>query len=769
MQVNFAPIINRPWLTIILSVLLALGLAAGAKNLTFKSDYRVFFSEENPQLQAFEKMQKTFAKSDDVLFILAPKNGDLFTPKNIELLQFLTTESWQLPYSGRVESITNFQHTYAEEDDLIVEDLAGEDKVLNPETIASIKSVALSEPLIAGRLVSHEGHVGAVHITFNLPQVNQVVEVPEVKNAVDALRTTAMEKFPDVDIYLSGMIVMNSTFSEVSLNDSSTLIPLMFAIVIILIGILIRTIAGTLITLLVIIVSIAAALGTAGWLGIDLTAPSASAPTVILTVAVADCVHILATLYHELHKGQDKHQALLNSLKINFQPIAITSLTTAIGFLSMNFSDSPPFRDLGNIVAAGVIVACVLSLTFFPALLSLLPIKGPSSDKEHNVMMGICAEFVIKHSKAIFVCSTLVVAAMVVQIPKNELNDNFVEYFDHSVPFRVAAEYSDDNLVGLGMLEIELDSTVSSGINNPKFLNEVDRFVTWLEQQPEVIHVNSFTETMKRLNKNMNADNPDFYQLPESQELAAQYVLLYEMSLPYGLDLNNQLNVDKSATRVIVNMHNMTSLELIDMENRALEWLQTNAPTISSSVTSVPLMFSHIGQRNIISMLTGTTIALVLISFILMIVLRSFKHGFISLIPNLAPAAIAFGAWGMLVGEVGLALSVVTSMTLGIVVDDTVHFLSKYLHAKRAHDLSTEDAIRYAFNSVGRALWITTLVLTAGFMVIAQSSFKANADMGLLTAATIVIALVLDFLLLPALLLLMDRRKSIDKTTKAIG
>lgn len=764
MSINFGPIIKRPWLITTILILFALILAIGAKNLVFKNDYRVYFGPDNPQLLAFEKMQQTFAKSDDILFVIAPKNGNIFTKENIELIQFLTTEAWQLPYSGRVESIANFQRTYAEDDDMIVEDLAGEDLTLDAKTLEKIKTIALSEPLIAGRLVSHQAHAAIVHATFNFPQINQVAEVPKAKNASAELRKLALEKFPNVDIYLTGMVVMNSTFTEVSIADSSTLIPLMFLIVILLVGFLIRTVTGTLVSLLVIILSIIGALGFAGWVGIDLTAPSSSAPTMILTIAVADCVHILATLYHEMRQGHAKHQAIINSLKINFQPIVLTSLTTAVGFLSMNFSDSPPFRDLGNIVAAGVLLACLLSLTLFPALLSVLPLKSCTQSSKNHTVMDSLAEFVIRYSKTIFIVCIVFVTAMVFQIPKNELNDNFVEYFDHSVPFRVASEYSDENIVGLGLLEVELDTKSSSGINSPAFLQDVDNFVQWLKQQPEVIHVNSFTETMKRLNMNMHADDADFYRLPESQELAAQYVLLYEMSLPYGLDLNNQLNIDKSATRVIVNMHNLSSQDMLEMESRTLQWLEQNVSSAEAAISSTSLMFSHIGQRNIISMLTGTTIALVLISFILMFVFRSFKHGLISLIPNLAPAAVAFGGWGLLVGEVGLALSIVTGMTLGIVVDDSVHFISKYLHARREKNLSAEDAIRYAFASVGKALWITTVALTAGFLVIAQSSFKANADMGLLTAVTIVIALVLDFLLLPALLLLIDKAKPKPRT-----
>jgi hypothetical protein len=168
-------------------------------------------------------------------------------------------------------------------------------------------------------------------------------------------------------------------------------------------------------------------------------------------------------------------------------------------------------------------------------------------------------------------------------------------------------------------------------------------------------------------------------------------------------------------------------------------------------------MFSHIGERNIRSMLTGTALALVLISGILAVALRSVKIGLISLIPNLVPALTAFGLWGFIVGQVGLAVSVVTAMSLGIVVDDTVHFLSKYLRARREQGKSAEDAVRYSFHTVGTALWSTSLILVAGFYILTFSGFTLNADMGLLTAIVIAIALVVDFLFLPPLLMKLDR------------
>ena len=352
----------------------------------------------------------------------------------------------------------------------------------------------------------------------------------------------------------------------------------------------------------------------------------------------------------------------------------------------------------------------------------------------------------------------IIILMLVSFLPRNELNDEFIKYFDETVDFRTDTEFATENITGIYTIEYSLSQGESGGINEPQFLQDVERFAQWFRQQPNVLHVNSLTDIMKRLNKNMHADDPDYYRLPDERELAAQYLLLYEMSLPYGLDLNNQIDISKSATRLTVSLESVSSNELLSIEARAQQWLHDNAPYMKSNGASPSVMFAYIGQRNIRSMLTGTSVALVLISLILIFALRSLKIGLVSLVPNIAPAAMGFGLWGLLYGQVGLGLSVVMGLTLGIVVDDTVHFLSKYLRARREQGLNAEDAVRYAFHTVGIALLVTTLVLVAGFMVLTQSAFKLNSDMGLLTAITIALALAADFFFLPPLLMKVDKK-----------
>lgn len=764
----FRFVLDHPVWVILLSILFVFGSAYGAKNLVFKSDYRVFFSEENPQLTAFESMQKVYSKSDNVAFIISPNNGEVFTPQTLKAIQDLTTESWQLPFSTRVDSITNFQHTWSEEDDMFVEDLVLDAEAVTDADMLRLKEIAVNEPLLVHKIISPEAHVTVVNVTVQLPGINPVEEVPQVVIKAREMKAQFLENNPDITVRLSGMVMMNNSFAESSLSDNATLVPIMFGVVLLGMIFLLRTFSGTFATVIIIIFTIISTMGLAGHTGFFLTGPSSTTPIMVLTLAVADCIHILTTMFYEMRQGVEKKKAIRDSLRINFQPILLTSVTTAIGFLSLNFSDSPPFRDLGNMVAAGVMLAFVFSVTLFPAMLTLLPLRVKQLKEGKNDFMHKLADFVVHNRKVLLPGMSAIMISIIIFMPQNELNDDFVKYFDQTVPFRQATDYMQDNLSGMSTMEISIETGESSGINDPNFLHSVGNLTEWLRAQPETDHVNSLSDIIKRLNKNMHGDDPNYYKLPTDRELSAQYLLLYEMSLPYGLDLNNQLNVDKSSTRVIATFRNLTSTEQIEIEKRIYTWFAENAPKYEVDIASPNLMFAHIGQRNIVSMLLGTTIALVLISIILGFALKSVKFGFISLIPNIAPAAMGFGAWYLIDGQIGLALSVVAGMTLGIIVDDTVHFLSKYLHARRDRNKDPKAAVGYAFASVGRALWITTIVLVAGFMVLAQSSFKINADMGLLTAITIFIALIVDFLFLPALLMKLDKDNQTETTVEPL-
>jgi len=763
-------VISHPWITILASILLVMGFASGGKYLAFKTDYRVFFSADNPQLLAFEELEASYTKNDNVMFILAPKSGNAFDEQTLSAIRELTEKAWQVPYSIRVDSLSNFQHTEANEDDLVVRDLISEEITLDEDTRSSIKKVALSEPVLLNRLIPDRSHVTGVNVTIQLPG-ESLTEVPETVAFSRNLAAEIKANYPDIKIYLSGMVFMNNAFSEASQSDMQSLVPISFALMLVTLGLMLRGFTGTVGTLFVILFSILAGMGFGGHLGFPITPPSASTPTIILTIAIANCVHILVTMLHEMRLGREKKEAIVESLRVNMQPVSLASLTTAIGFLSMLFADVPPFHHLGVMTSAGVVVSFILSVTFLPAFMSIFPVKVKLQKADDSHFMISLGDFVVAKKRVLMLTMGIIVIVLASSVTRNELNDVFVHYFDKTVSFRNDADFMTENLSGLYIIDYSLDSGEPGGISNPGFLKDVAAFSEWYRAQPETIHVNTLSDIMKRLNKNLHGDDPEWYRLPDERDLSAQYLLLYEMSLPYGLDLNNQINVEKSATRFTATLETMSTNDLLALEKRADKWIKANTTHFAKAESSgTSVMFAHIGKRNIISMLMGTTLALIGISIILIFALRSLRIGLISMIPNLVPAAMGFGLWGLLVGEIGLGLSIVAGMTLGIVVDDSVHFLSKYLRARREKGLNSEDAVRYAFRTVGMALFTTSVVLIAGFLVLALSSFQLNSGMGILTAIVIAFALIADFLLLPPLLMKLDHNEmansSADETKK---
>ena len=747
-------VIRNRWI-VVLAAVLATGLAgSGAKNLGFSTSYRIFFSKENPQLKSFEDLQNIYTKSDNILFVLVPKDKTVFDKDTLAAVETLTAGAWQIPYSIRVDSIGNFQHTKAEGDDLTVGELVEDAAALSPEQIAEVRRIALNEPFLNGQLIREVSDVTGVNVTIQF-QSDDPREAAETVAAARTLARSVEKAHPGHEIKITGLTMLNNAFAENAQKDMKTLIPLMYGVILLFAVITLRSFTATAATLLVILFSAATGMGIAGWFGILISPPSSMAPTMIMTLAVADSIHILLSMLGQMRRGKSKPDAIVESLRVNFGPVFLTSLTTAIGFLSMNFSDAPPFWHLGNITAVGVTAAWLYSVTLLPALMAILPVRvkaGPANRTAAS--LAKLADFVIGRRKALLWGVSAAAIILSLFITRNEFDDRFVEYFDKEIAFRADSDFATKHLTGAYQVQFSLGSGEPGGIQEPAYLAKVEEFKNWLQAKPEVQHVNSFSDVMKRINRSMYGDDPAAYALPKTRELAAQYLLLYEMSLPYGFDLNNQIDVAKSATRLTATLDDLSGKEIRALSAEAEGWLRANAPkAMHTTASSASVMFSHISQRNIRGAMTGAFLALILISGILALTLQSLRIGAISLVPNLLPAATAFGVWGLAGGRVNMSLALVTGMTIGIVVDDTVHFLSKYLRARREQGKSPADAVRATFETVGPALVGTSGILVAGFMVLAQSPFDMNSSMGQLASITIVIALLTDLLLLPPLLM----------------
>jgi len=759
--------LRHPWRVLLVAGLLTALCGSGLHSLAFSMDYRSFFDGDDLHVAAFDRLQRTYTKSDSVLFVLAPKHGDVFTRNVLATVEELTTRGWKLPFATRVDSLTNFQHSGARGDDLSVSDLVRNAQSMTDAQLQAVRHIALTDELMLNRLIAPDGRATAVNVSVRLSADDLQRRGREVAAAARALGADLRRTHPELNVYMSGTLMINDAFYEVAKRDLLTLIPAMFVVLVVTLAVLLRSVAGSAATFAIVGASNAIALGTGTWLGIKLTPPSAAAAPIVMTLAIAGCVHLFTGYSSALRENSmSRKAAMLHSLRSNFTAMILTTVTTFVGFWTMNFTPSPPFHDLGNLVLIGITAAYLLSVTAFPALIMLLPAARHAPAPTGRIGIEPLIDRVIKHRTVLLWSGIVLTAAAVVAIPRNELDDEFLKYFDRTVQFRVDNDFITDHLTGVYQIEYSINAAGPEGITDPAYLRTLDEFKRWFLQQPAVWHVDSVTDILKRVSKNLHHDDPAFATLPQTQEEGAQYLLLYGMSLPVGLDLNDRINVDKSATRFTVTLHTISANQMIALEEAADRWLKRYAPAYMGAIGTGPaIIFAHIGANSIYSGIAQELAAMGIISALMMLVTRSIRIGSLTMVPNLVPAAMAFGVWGLIDGRVNMALSTVVGMTLGIVVDDTIHLLHRYLHARRHDQATAVEAIRHALSEVGVAVAITSAVLIAGFLVLTLSPFVMNWGMGLLTAITLVFAMIVEFLMLPALLLWADRDKR-DRTLK---
>lgn len=751
--------VSRRRQVIFITVILSLVVGLGGLRLEFSNDFRFWFSKSNPELLDFEAFRTAFAKSDNVFFVLEPKDGQsAFSSETLAAVETLTKEAWQLPYASRVDSITNYQNIHSIGDEIIIEHLIPDARTLSDTERDEKRRTALGDPQLVGALITADGIVTAVNVTLQFPE-KSISEVPRSVNAARALRDQIEREFPHLDVHLTGIAMINNAFAEASLNDMGFLIPVMIVLIFVVTTMALGSLSATGATMVLITLSSAIGVGVAGFLGIRLTGPSVVAPIVILTLAIADSIHILTSMRIALGKGLEKRAAIAAAIHDNFLPIGITSVTTMVGFLALQTADSPPLRDFGLISAVGILAAWFLSLTLLPALLYYVKLEPVSKQSEQLMrrLMRKHSVFVRRYVWRLPLVISLVCLVLVMQIPGLELSDHWREYFAPRIEFRSESDKTIDHF-GYYPVEFTVSSPAPGGINEPDYLEMLDAFSTFLSGQPDVMHVASMTDLLKRLNKSLHEDDETYFALPKAKDEASQFLLLYELSLPLGFDLTNQVNLDKSATRVTALLSGKISTKRLHtfLEDSDV-WFEENGQGYGVTATGIPVLFTFLAKRNVESTVRGIALAILAIALIMMVALRSVAYGALSLIPNALPLLAVFGIWATLVGTIGLSSSVTASIALGIVVDDTVHFLSKYIRIRRERSLSAPAAIRHTFNTVGSALIINTVVLSLGIFVMTFSAFKVNSDFGLLTSLTIVLALFFDFYLLPPLLLLMDR------------
>lgn len=752
------------------------------------TDYRIWFDSTNKDLLRFDYFQRMFSKEDNLIIVVCSKSGNIFTNENLISIRDIIDTCWKVPYVTRVSGLNNFNYTYAESeseddalsnefedeedggDNLVVEDLISSLPLSN-DALETKKKQVLNDPLIPRFLISPEGDLTQITITTNIPR-----EFPlgfdEVRNYVQGIKRSIELKNPDLNIKLSGTVMLNSSFMEFANNDFRTLIPIMYLFIFVFLFCTFRTFWGTLLPVVVITISVTFPVFIfVAVFGYSLTNITINTMQILTAVAIADSVHFLSVFNKNFYNGSSKVEAICISIKKNFIPCFLTTLTTSIGFYSLLLQDLPPFNELGLFSGTGTLFAFITTFSLLPALILVLPFKQV---KQKNVkvvsdgmvyrLLGVIEPFTFKYQRIIRIVSLVTTIAGVIYASNIIIDSTTIKYFKEGSAFRVATEYIDENIIGTNPVDFSFDSGKEYGINDPEFLKKIERFSTYISEHDsfDITYVSSVVDVIKRLNQAMHNGDTNFYRIPEgkdlenngsseAKQLISQYLLLYTLSLPQGMDINNQISLDQRYARVTVYVKSISSAKQLALIYSLNKWIKTEIPEVKAYAVGVPVMFGNLMKSAIPGMLKSLIMSLLFITLTIAITFRSVKIAMYSMIPNIWPLIVVFGCIGAFGYVVDLSVSVVGMITLGIAVDDTIHFLTKYIYYLN-RGMEVREAIAETFMQVGKPLLFTSIILIAGFGVLIFSQFNVNANMGIFSTTIIALALIADFIILPSVL-----------------
>lgn len=746
-----------PKLVLCAWVILATAMVLGGLRLTVSYDTRIFYSEQNPYLLQLRDFERKFSHNNNVLFVVSARDPSekVTSVEHLRALADMTERAWQLPHSTRVESLTNFPQVVSDEDAFSVRELVADPSDLTESRAREVEREALGDPLIVDRLLSADAGATGINVNFQLPQ-QASSEVHEISRAARAFGREMEAEYPSLQVHVTGNIMLMATYNEASHVDARLLVPIALLVAAVIIVFFLRSRNGSLVVISILGVASAASMGIAGWFGHVITPASIAAPIIIISIALASTIHVVISVKLALGQGLDNAAAIRKAIALNASAVGLTNLTTAIGFLAMDLADAPPFNALGNIVCVGIALSYMLTFTWLPAALTLLPMQ-PSRDRS-EALMAVVGKWINRLRWPLLTGTLFAVALTVNGLTHIRLDDDFIRYFDKRFDYRIASDFAEERLTGLNVMEFDLETGRDGGVYDPAYQHFLARFSNWLKAQPGVVSVADISEITRRIHKAMRVeDEPARAGIPENADLISQYFLLYELSLPYGASITDRINVSRSASRVTIIMRGLTSGDIRALHERATAWLAENAPPDSrTSGISINVLFAYLSSTNIRSMMASTLASIFVIGLIIAVALRSVTYGVLSLATNLLPAVVGFGIWGYLIQDIGIAGAVITAMTLGIVVDDTIHFLMKY-RRQRQEGASPADAIVHVFSTVGVAMVITSVSLAVGFFVLALSGFQINRALGVQTSIIVVAALFICWFLLPSLLRLVDR------------
>ena len=747
----------RP-LCIIISLLILAGLAQGLSKINFNPDINAFFPENDTLTTSHLSIEDTYSSMDNAVIGIGVKEGTVFTNEVLSLIEDLTERAWKTPHSLRVDSLSNYSYVSADGDDLYIEPFLEGSSTYDLKTLKEKELIIEEEELAYGAIISKDKKTSLINIVFDPPRKDIEAEYQESLNYVLGFLEEARKNHPEVDLIISGIVYMEYQSPMLLKAQMPKLMPTAILVILLTLFLLLRSLVAVAGSFLVILMSVVSAMGSIGFMSGDIAQPFIMVPILIATLAVADCVHLFTLYFQNLDSSRKSKEAMLESLKLNLQPLFLTSLTTAIGFLSLNLAPVEPLRGIGNGVAVGVFLAFIFTVLLLAPIVSYFNVKQSKNINFQKNIARKLGRFSIKNYKRLLVIVPVISCFLMAFIPLNKTNDNPLEFYSERYTTSAADSKWISQRIG-GTFPVSYELYSQGIVSDPEFLREVDKFSEWLASNKEVLHVSSLSKIMKNLNKTLHGKQEEWNIIPTEPDLSAQYLFFYEMSLPYGLDLTNSISQNKESIKLVASLKELGSLEYREFAKRVENYASQNMPEDMVSIgTGTRPIFAFMSNMLITQLIYALGIGIVLITATIILFFRSLRYGMLTSVTNLLPIGVAFGIWAIVSGEISMLVGIGMGTTLGIIVDFTVHFLSKYLHARRQKNLSAEEAVEYAFETVGFALIITSFSLILGFLVLLQAFFIPIHGFVLFSSIAFLSALIIDLLLFPALLITWDKR-----------
>jgi hydrophobe/amphiphile efflux-3 (HAE3) family protein len=744
--------------------------------------------KSDPARVDYDNFRDQFGR--DELIVIAIRSPEVFQAKFLKKLKKLHEDLFEnVPYVEDINSLINARNTRGEKDELIVEDLM-EEWPKTVEEIKLLKQRTLDNPLYQNLLISQDSKMATIVIqtqTYSSEGTDQDVidgfeddeknispadpkkyltdkENSEVVAAVE--RVAHKYQRPDFEIFIAGSAVVTHFLKQSMIKDVRRFLLLAFVTVGIFLFIMFRRITGVVLPLLIVILSLISTIGLMAAFHAPIKLPTQILPSFMLAVSVGYSVHIMAMFYHNFRNSRSREKAIVYSLSHSGLAVVMTAATTAGGLFSFSTSEVAPIADLGVFAGTGVLLAMGYTIILLPALLAIIPVKriknktDLSKDTVIDRFLAKIGQVSAGHPYKILIISAVIFTFAIAGLMKIRFSHDVLKWFPKNNSVRVATEKIDHDLRGSVSLEVVLDTGKENGLYDPEILNRMEQTAAYLETLEEgrvfAGKAWSITTILKETNRALNENRKEFYTIPQNKKLIAQELLLFENSGSDDMEDFTDSQFSKARLMVKVPFVDATAYtQFIETVNRHLE---KRYPDVKITVTGMSALLFKTVVNAIASMAKSYLYALIVITILMIFLIGRLRIGLLSMVPNLAPIITTLGIMGWLNIPMNLFTMLVGNIAIGLAVDDTIHFMHNFRrYFEESHD--AKFAVMETLHTTGRAMLVTSCVLSVGFFIFMFATMNNLIQFGFLTGVAIILALLADYFVAPALMMVVNRPK----------